>query len=143
MLRLPNNPVQKALYQKLKTYEEFIGAPTYDFVPDEAKMPFVTLGNTVTTNIGNKTEDNTKIEVQINIWSEYKGKYQINNIAERIINLLMSQETGYLDCEAEGFIAYEQAISTYEAYPEDATGYNAVIGLEVHVKNFEATAEEI
>ena len=131
MLRLPNNPVQKALYQKLKTYEELIGAPTYDFVPDEATMPFITLGNTVTTNIGNKTEDNTKIEVQI------------NNSAERIINLLMSQETGYLDCEAEGFIAYEQAISTYEAYPEDATGYNAVIGLEVHVKNFEATAEEI
>ncbi len=143
MLRLPNNAVQKALYQKLKTYEELIGAPTYDFVPDEALMPFITLGTTVTTNIGNKTEDCTKIEVQINIWSEYKGKYQINNIAEQIINLLMSQETGYLDCEAEGFVAYGQSISTYEAYPEDSTGYNAVIGLEVQVKNLEATADEI
>lgn len=142
MLKLPNNPVQKALYKLLKTHEQTIGAKTYDFVPDEAELPFITLGNTVTTNIGTKTEDDTKIEIQINIWSEYKGKYQINNIAERIINLLMSKD-GYLDCTADGFIAYRQAINTYEAYPEDAEGYNGVIALEVHVNNTQATAEEI
>ena len=142
MLRLPNNAIQKALYQKLKAYEKEIGAPTYDFVPDNASLPFITLGSTITEDIGNKTQDDTKIEIQINIWSEYKGKYQINNIAERIINLITSEE-GYLDCTVDGFQVYRQKVTTYEAYPEDATGYNAVINFVVWANNMRATAEEI
>lgn len=142
MLRLPNNAVQKALYKVLKKNEATIGASTYDFVPDDANLPFITLGATTTEDIGNKTQDDTKIEIQINIWSEYKGKYQINNIAERIINLITSQE-GYLDCTEDGFQVYHQEVKIYEAYPEDATGYNAVINFLVKVNNMQATAEEI
>ena len=142
MLRLPNNVVQKALYKLLSTNKEYIGAPAYDFVPDDALLPFITLGNTITEDIGNKTQDDTKIEIQINIWSEYKGKYQINNIAERIINLITSTE-GYLDCTEDGFQVYRQKVTTYEAYPEDATGYNAVINFVVYVNNMQATAEQI
>lgn len=142
MLRLPNNAVQKALYRLLSANREYIGAPAYDFVPDDALLPFITLGTTITTDMGNKTQDDTKVDIQINIWSEYKGKYQINNIAERIINLLTSVD-GYLDCTDDGFEVYRNKVNTYEAYPEDATGYNAVISLELHVHNRQATADEI
>lgn len=142
MLKLPNNAVQKALYQKLQAYESTIGAKTYDFVPDDVQMPFITIGNTITEDIGNKTQDDTKIEMQINIWSEYKGKYQINNIAERIINLITSND-GYLDCTEDGFQVYRQKVTTYEAYPEDATGYNAVINFVIYVNNMQASVEQI
>lgn len=141
MLRLPNNVLQKALIKLLKEkINPLIGV--HDFVPANARIPYITIGNIVTHDTSTKTEDNTRLEIQINIWSTYKGKYEINRIAENIINLLTSEE-GYLNVEDSGFKVYEQTINMYEAFPEDNTGYNGVINLEVKVKNLQATADDI
>lgn len=78
MLRLPNNALQKALIKLLK--EKMQGVSVYDFVPIEATPPYITLGSIVVTDQSTKTEDNYKVDMQINIWSEYEGRYEINHI---------------------------------------------------------------
>ena len=82
MLRLPNNALQKALIKLLK--EKMQGVAVYDFVPIEATPPYITLGSIVVTDQSTKTEDNYKVDMQINIWSEYEGRYEINHIAQQV-----------------------------------------------------------
>ena len=72
MLRLPNNALQKALIKLLK--EKMQGVAVYDFVPIEATPPYITLGSIVVTDQSTKTEDNYKVDMQINIWSEYESE---------------------------------------------------------------------
>lgn len=132
MQRLPNNALGKALFKLLN--EKLPDITVYDFVPEEAAVPYVTIGTMVTNDISSKAETAYKVAIQINIWSEYRGKYEINKIAERIMALLCSNE-GYIDVTADGFTAYQNTIDMYEAYPEDAYGYNGVISLEVRVKD--------
>lgn len=132
MQRLPNNALGKALFKLLN--EKLPDITVYDFVPEEAAVPYVTIGTMVTNDISSKAETAYKVAIQINIWSEYRGKYEINKIAERIMALLCSNE-GCIDVTADGFTAYQNTIDMYEAYPEDAYGYNCVISLEVRVKD--------
>lgn len=132
MQRLPNNALGKALFKLLN--EKLPDIKVYDFVPDEAEVPYVTIGTMVTNDISSKAEVAYKVTAQINIWSEYRGKYEINKIAERIIALLCSMD-GYIDITADGFTAYQNTVDMYEAYPEDADGYNGVISLEVRIKD--------
>ena len=142
MLRLPNNAVMKGLVEVLSKNLARFNVPVYDFVPLEASLPYVSIGSIVTSDIGTKTEDLTKLEIQINIWSEYHGKYEINSIAQNMINLLTSPE-GHIDTTKEGYFVYKQSIKLYEAYPEYNTGYNGVVNLEAYVKNLQATSEDI
>lgn len=142
MLRIPNNALQKALIALLKEKMQGTGVSVYDFVPYEAKPPYITLGSIVVNDQSTKTEDNYKVNMQINIWSEYEGRYEINHIAEKIIALLCSTD-GYMDLSADGFAMYRAMIDTYEAYPEDGNGYNGVITYEVYLKNIKATACDI
>lgn len=132
MQRLPNNALGKALFKLLK--EKLPDVTVYDFVPEEAAVPYVTIGTMVTNDISSKAETAYKVTIQINIWSEYRGKYEINKIAERIMGLLCSMD-GYIDVTQDGFMAYQNTVDMYEAYPEDADGYNGVISLEIRIKD--------
>lgn len=140
MRRLPNNALQKALIELLT--EKLPDVAVYDFVPETAKIPYVTLGACVTNDVSTKTENLYKVDVQINIWSEYRGKYEINNIAERIARLLTSLE-GYIDTTADNFAVYRQLVNQYETFPENGEGYSGVLSLDIYVRNMEATADDI
>lgn len=135
MLRLPNNAVQKAMIANLQKYLPELAV--YDFVPQSANLPYVTIGNMVTNDISTKTEDRYKVDMQINIWSNYHGKYQVNHIAQQIINVLQNQETAELDLTADNFKLEAIAVNMYEAYPEDQSGYNGVINAEMRIVNTE------
>lgn len=134
MNRLPNSALQKALYKLLKNKLPDIAV--YDFVPENAQVPYVTFGTIVTNDISSKMTSDYKVELQINIWSEYRGKYEINRIAERIMSLLCSMD-GYIDCTADGFVVHQNAINMYEAYPENGEGYSGVLSLECYVKDMQ------
>lgn len=140
MRRLPNNALQKALVKLLS--DKLPDVTVYDFVPEAAQIPYVTLGACVTNDISTKTENLYKVDVQINIWSEYRGKYEINNIAERIARLLTSVE-GYIDTTADNFAVYRQLVNQYEAFPENGEGYSGVLSLDIYIKNMEATPDDI
>ena len=117
MKRIPNNALQKAL---ILLFADKLDTPTYDFVTDKAKLPYVSLGAFTSRDVGTKTEDISHVTLSINIWTTYRGKYEINAIAEKIINILMSN---HVDLEAEDFYVTMQAVNMYEAFPQDEYGY--------------------
>lgn len=135
MKRLPNNALHKALIKFLK---ENIDAAVYDYVPDEFKLPYVTLGAINVQDKSTKMDDLTHLSVQIHLWSGYKGRYEINVLAENIINLLSNNQ---LDMEEDGFYSNAQGVDFYESYPEDDDGYHGVISFEMLVQNIEGAEE--
>ena len=129
MKRLPNNMVHKALIAFLR---DKVSCRVYDFVPEDAELPFVTLGNINAEDKSTKSEDIIHLTVQIHIWSNYRGRYEINSLAEKIINALSSVQ---LDLSEEDFYSNAQGVDFYESYPEEDSGYNGVITFELLVQN--------
>lgn len=130
MRRIPNNALQKAL---ISLFKENLETPVYDFVSDKAKLPYVTLGAFTSRDIGTKTDDMSHVTLTINIWTSYRGKYEINAIAEKIISILMSTQ---VDLESEDFYVTMQAVNMYEAFPEDEYGYYCgAITFECEIQN--------
>lgn len=129
MRRLPNNAVQKALLLFLK---ENVDIPVYDYVPEEASLPFITLGAINVQDKATKVEDMTHVSMQIHIWSHYRGRYEINILAEKLIQLLTSNQ---LDLEKEGFWSLSQAVDFYETYPEEDNGYSGILTFEMNIQN--------
>lgn len=129
MKRIPLNALQKALISYLTANEV---VPVYDYVPETAKPPFMTLGAFNCKEAGTKYEDIVEVTVQLNIWSTYKGKFEINSIANRVISLLQTKQ---IDLSEDEFTAIRQQVDFFEAYPEEETGYNGVISLVVLVQN--------
>lgn len=129
MKRLPNNIVHKALLAFLK---KEIGCRVYDFVPENAVLPFVTLGNINAEDKSTKSEDIIHMTVQIHIWSTYRGRYEINSLAEKIIRALSAVQ---LDLSEEEFYSNAQGVDFYESYPEENSGYNGVITFEMLIQN--------
>lgn len=129
MKRLPNNAVQKALLLFLK---ENVTIPVYDYVPEEASLPFITLGAINVQDKSTKVEDMTHVSLQIHIWSHYKGRYEINVLAEKLIHLLTSEQ---LDLGNESFWSLSQSVDFYETYPEEDNGYSGILTFEMDIQN--------
>ena len=101
-------------------------------MPQEAVLPFITLGTMTVQDKSTKTDDMTHLSAHIHIYSNYKGRYEINNLAEKLINLFGMEQ---LDLSPEEFYVNAQGVDFYETYPEDETGYSGVITLEVLIQN--------
>lgn len=129
MKRLPNNAVQKALLLFLRAN---VDIPVYDYVPEEAKLPFITLGAINVQDQSTKAEDMTHVSIQIHIWSHYKGRYEINILAEELMQLLTKEQ---LDLGSERFWALSQSIDFYETYPEEDNGYSGILTFEMMIQN--------
>lgn len=129
MKRLPNNAVQKALLLFLRAN---VDIPVYDYVPEEAKLPFITLGAINVQDQSTKAEDMTHVSIQIHIWSHYKGRYEINILAEELMQLLTKEQ---LDLGSEDFWALSQSIDFYETYPEEDNGYSGILTFEMMIQN--------
>lgn len=129
MKRLPNNAVQKALLLFLRAK---VDIPVYDYVPEEAKLPFITLGAINVQDQSTKAEDMTHVSIQIHIWSHYKGRYEINILAEELMQLLTKEQ---LDLGSEDFWALSQSIDFYETYPEEDNGYSGILTFEMMIQN--------
>ena len=104
MKRLPNNAIHKALVAFLKKHT---GLAVYDYIPQEAVLPFITLGTMTVQDKSTKTEDMTHLSVHIHIYSSYKGRYEINTLAEKLINLFGIEQ---LDLAAEEFYVSAQGV---------------------------------
>ena len=99
MKRLPNNALHKALVPFLR---EKTGYRVYDYVPETAQLPFITLGAVNVQDKSTKTEDMTKTSVHIHIYSNYKGRFEINTLAESLINTFAVEQ---VDLSADEFAA--------------------------------------
>lgn len=127
--RIPNNALQKAL---IALFKAKLSVPVYDFVNEKAKLPYVSLGAFTCRDISTKTDDTSRVTLQVNIFSSYRGKYEINAIAEQITDVLTSEQ---VDLSSDDFYITMQAVNMYEAFPEDENSYSGVVSFECEIQN--------
>lgn len=128
-MRLPNNAVMKALFVLLKQKSP---VPVYDYLPQNAKFPYITIGHISVEDKSTKIEDIFHVTANIHVWSDYKGRYEVNSLAEKVIHILTSNQ---LAVDGEGFFSTSQAVNFYESYPEDEHGYNSIITFEMLIQD--------
>ena len=60
----------------------------FDNVPQDTDYPYVVIGNINVINRGTKSLDGNEYNVDIDVWSTYRGKKEISDAMERIYELL-------------------------------------------------------
>lgn len=129
MRRIPMNALQKGVYSILTTKQT---TPVYDDIPQDAVLPYITIGAFTCKSVGNKTADISDISLQLHIWSEYSGKLEVNEIANDITAVLTSWP---IDLSPEGFDIMSQDTDMFEAFPEETAGYHGVITFVAKIQN--------
>lgn len=132
MKRIPLIALQKGIYSALTQYQT---TPVYDDVPEDAPLPYITLGAFTCKDNGSKAVDVTDVSLQIHVWSEYNGKAEVNEIANDVITVL---STVKIDLSADNFNMIGQDIDFFEAFPEEEYGYHGVITLTAKIQNLGA-----
>ena len=131
MKRIPLNALSAAVYQRLSEHQDI---PVYDDVFEDAEAPYITFGLFTCKEAGTKVNDITDVTLNIDIWSEYHGKKEVNQIANDIITLLCATN---FDLSADGFHHMGTTIDYFEAFPEDNYGYHGVITMLAKIQNKE------
>lgn len=125
--------LQSAIYSILNgdaTLDGIIGNnKIFDNVPQDTPYPYVVIGNINVINTGTKTLDGNEYNVDIDIWSEYRGKKEISDAMERIYELL--HDTTY-SVSGANFVN-SQVRSTITLVENDGITRHAVLSLSVIV----------
>jgi hypothetical protein len=129
------NALQKGVYSLLIdnviTIDEHV-VKTYDDVPRDAVLPYITFGSFTCKNLGNKTADIVDVSMQIHVWSDYEGKREVNEIADDVTAILTSLP---IDLSINGFNVMSQDIDFFEAFPEKTKGYHGVCTFVAKIQN--------
>ena len=73
---------QKAIYEELVK----LGYNVYDEVSEEAKFPYIVIGDIDFSEGQNNFNDLLDINLNILVWSLWEGKKEVNDILSNIIN---------------------------------------------------------
>lgn len=79
---------QASLYKQLETLDYSV----YDYIPSDAEFPFIGIGDISFDSSDGHFNDLIDISQTINVWSDWEGKKEINDISSKIINHLLSVE---------------------------------------------------
>lgn len=131
MKRIPLNALSAAVYKRLSEHQDI---PVYDDVYEEATAPYITFGLFTCKEAGTKVNDIVDVTLNIDVWSEYQGKKEVNSIANDIITLLCADK---FDLSADNFLHLGTTIDYFEAFPEDNYGYHGVITLLAKIQSKE------
>lgn len=131
MKRIPLNSISKAVYQLLTNHQT---VPVYDDVPQEAATPYITMGTF--TCKANEIKNNDLVDATLNmeIWSQYQGKKEVNSIADDIITLLSAAT---FDLSEDGFACLGTEVDFFESYPEEDFGYHGILTIICKIQNME------
>ncbi|MEN6567198.1 MAG: DUF3168 domain-containing protein [Veillonellales bacterium] len=127
--RIPMNALQKGLADLLSQGQT---TPVYDDVTDDAELPYITLGEFTCKQAGGKTIDIWNTSIKIDIWSDYGGKAEVNEIINDISTVLSS---ALIDLSTDKFKVISQEVDFIEAFPEQEFGYHGVITLVCRIQN--------
>ena len=128
MKRIPLNAFAKAMYNLLSTYQT---TPVFDDVPDDVQAPYITFGLFTSKDAGTKTSDISDSTLTIDIWSDYNGKKEVNEIANDVIEVL---NTGAFTLD-DDFKFISGQVDFFESFAEDDAGYHGVITYLAKIKN--------
>lgn len=133
MKRFPNNALSSALYTLLSNT---LTVPVTDHVDNEVGLPYVVIGNVTSSETRVKSEKILRCAVELHIFSEYRGKAEVDRIGEAICDTLMDESTT-IDMEADHWVVVDGGIESYETYEEDMYGYGATLTIRVTVQDTE------
>lgn len=131
MKRIPLNVVTAALYQRLTEHQTI---PVYDDVLPDADAPYISFGLFTCKDDGTKTDDICNVTANIDVWSNYAGKKEVNEISNDIITLI---KAALLDLSADGFKHLDSEVDFFESFSEDDSGYHGVITFIFKIQNME------
>ena len=123
---LPINDYQKLLYLALKK----TGYKVFDEVPIDETLPLITISDYVLSE-GDIKSDGYKIQQQIDLYSQYEGKKQVNEMVASVLKEVKNIcDTGINESYFIGFVTLlESEISRME----DGL-YVANLKFEIHLE---------
>jgi hypothetical protein len=127
--RIPINSLQAAVADLLMDCQS---TPLYDDVPEGADLPYITLGNITCKQSGSKISDAWDVSIKICIFSDYDGKWQVNEIINDITTVLSSKR---LDLSTDNFNIISQDVDLVEVDPEQLFGYTGSVTLICKIQN--------
>ena len=116
---------QSAIYEKLTS----LGYSVYDKAPENAKFPYVVIGDIEFQEAQGHFEDILDISVNLLIWSIWEGKKEVNDISSNIINSFIKLE----DIKAGNQSLYRFSFGNSNIKRLDEV-YNGSLTLEFSVK---------
>ena len=131
MRRFPNHAITKALVALISDNSNI---SITDHVDESVSLPYVVVGDINTNETDAKDEKVSTSIVQIDIYSEYMGRYELDSIAESIADILYDENT-VIDMTCDGFQIIDGRVQSYETYEEAQYGYVGTITLEVTIQD--------
>ena len=107
--------LQSAIFSLLSgdsTLDSLVGNnKIFDTVaPQDTAYPYVLIGTEIATDIGTKTLDGKLYNVDIDVWSQYRGQKEIKEIMERVYNLTNNVTISVSD--ADSVMSYVNSATT-------------------------------
>lgn len=87
----PSWPLQQSVYTRLNADTELVttlGAAVYDHVPDSAAFPYVVIGDATEAPRDTMARTGRDVTLTVHLWSQTKGMKQVDEIADRVDDLL-------------------------------------------------------
>ncbi len=131
MRRFPNHAITKALVALISAHSDI---SITDHVDEDVSLPYVVVGDINTNETDSKDEKVSTSIVQIDIYSEYMGRQELDTIAEDIADILYDDNT-VIDMTEDGFQVINGRIQSYETYEEAQYGYVGTITLEITIQD--------
>lgn len=131
MRRFPNHAITKALVALISNNSDI---SITDHVDEDISLPYVVVGDINTNETDTKDERVSTSIVQIDIYSEYMGRQELDSIAEHIADILYNDNTA-IDMSDDGFQVVDGRIQSFETYEEAQYGYVGTITLEMTIQD--------
>lgn len=116
MSRDGTDALQAALFAVLS--DEFgdtsAPVPVFDHVPQSIAYPYIVIGDGSSVDWGTKDSVGTEQDVQIEVWSRYRGRKEAHQISARIYDRLHEQALSVADQQCV-LIRFESEERTREA----------------------------
>lgn len=144
--RLPVNALSKAIYDILSTKQTtlvFDGEPGYkkddagNYLRDSdgnripVDFPYILISDYEYEFGGAKDIDITDVMFELEIWTSYAGKKEVNTIAEEVVNVLTAWP---MDLSADGFIVSDKDAKGGKGTRSEENFYG-IVNFSVKVQN--------
>ena len=117
---------QKAIYEELVK----LGYSVYDEVSEDAKFPYIVIGDIDFSEGQNNFNDLLDINLNILVWSLWEGKKEVNDILSNIINAF----TNLYEKRLENQSLYNFSFGNSSIKRVDGGVYNGNLALNFSVK---------
>lgn len=118
---------QEAVFQRLFSDKNLTKSVNgvFDYVPDNTDFPYIVLGRIYSTPSNTKVSVGERVEVTLDIWSDYKGKKEAASIINQI-EMLLEEEIEVVDADV-----IDQGVISREIIEETNDLYHGIVVYEI------------